>query len=391
MLRIYSSFLCLLIILAGCDAKPSPGWARTIKPVTVNAELVKRLNQVNKILDGSLFDFLLVQRSPVSTSNEIRDCVAGGTEVKFLIENPDLSLPLMFERFDPEKLSSYALCVYFLVFQKTASAESLPYIIDYLVSVDEGIVNPDGGRLYDAVEWAVSAANSITACRLTDDDISDEQRKQRVHLKQWYEQWYKKYERNRDKAKPSPAKLKPRLIKSVKVNAELIKRLNRVNEILEDNDVGKCMNTPRGGIASDIGLLGIIVAGETEVRFLIENPDISLPLMFERLDHKKVSNTDFLLFCVYFIVFGKTRSAESIPYICDYITLADEKVDKQKEALKGSMIDPVGYALSAAREITSLKIDHMLETPKESAELAARLRQWYEDYKKTHPTTGMQK
>jgi hypothetical protein len=157
---------------------------------------------------------------------------------------------------------------------------------------------------------------------------------------------------------------------------EVVKRTNQANEILDAIE-----REPSSIFAklSDFASGSYIyrgVAENTKTRFLIENSDIALPLMFERLDSKKASGGILLL---YFIVFEKTKSAESIPYVADYIASAIE----QETQLAGTNI--FSCALSAALEITSLKLTDENHTIFEQRlDIAKQLRQWYENYKKSH-------
>ncbi len=167
---------------------------------------------------------------------------------------------------------------------------------------------------------------------------------------------------------------------------ELSKRLNRINEILDAIEKAPWSERFLGnfttGAASSCRVFSSSIARKTEARFLIENSDIALPLMFKRLDSKKA---DGGVAIVYFIVFEHAKSAESIPYIADYIFSLDEG----HREFVGSLVSSFTYALMAAQSTTSLK-QLMNNSPSRTLfdrrlDIAKELRQWYEGYKKQSP------
>jgi hypothetical protein len=177
------NFIILLILLfifsGGCASKSLPPQK--------DPEFVKRLNQINELLDeisadsyGFTMNGLAEFRQDLIRADFAKKC-------KLLIENPDIALPLMFERLDNKELvkDGDALRVYFVVFGKTKSAESIPYIADYLASKEEWNSRPLMGALW--------AAQEITSFKLIDErrsysEICDQRSDIAQKLRQWYEE-----------------------------------------------------------------------------------------------------------------------------------------------------------------------------------------------------------
>lgn len=156
---------------------------------------------------------------------------------------------------------------------------------------------------------------------------------------------------------------------------EVTKRFNRINDILDkiDTDIN-----PLKFVYSEMSFDGDVkesVSSTEECRFLIENPDIALPIMFKRLDNKKLCR-DYYKLGIYFIVFEKTKSAESIPYIAEYLTKVGKDWDDRT----------FNCAIWAAQQITSLKLTDnkhdCSELFDQRKEIADKLNKWYEEHKK---------
>jgi hypothetical protein len=83
-------------------------------------------------------------------------------EIRFLIRKKDVSLPIIFERFHRDAETSYdSVLVYCVVFGRTKSIESLPYLADYIDSLpDSDRHNSISG--YHPFNWAIYAVNMIT-------------------------------------------------------------------------------------------------------------------------------------------------------------------------------------------------------------------------------------
>jgi hypothetical protein len=172
---------------------------------------------------------------------------------------------------------------------------------------------------------------------------------------------------------------------------ELVKRLNRINEILDEIDTNPYRFRLHASIMSDYYQIKEILV--EDCRLLIENPDIALPLMFERLNNKKFLYKDDTL-PIYFIVFERTKSAESIPYISNCIaSVVSDDETKYAEDTKPSVEtgsydcfpqDVFGCAIFAAQNITHpLKfIDVNRTFYEQRLDMANQLRQWYAEYKK---------
>ncbi|MDI6788110.1 MAG: hypothetical protein QME51_07045 [Planctomycetota bacterium] len=167
---------------------------------------------------------------------------------------------------------------------------------------------------------------------------------------------------------------------------ELIKRVNEILDMI-DEDVQLFLSPI--AIASHASSMRRILMRETEAKFLIENPDISLPLMFERLDNKKVP-PDAL--GIYFLVFEKVKSAESIPYIADYIAsvVSDDEWTKFAELTYTDSYpqDAFGCAIFAAYNVTRPPppppfklIDQNRTLYEQRLDIANKLNQWYKDYR----------
>jgi len=153
--------------------------------------------------------------------------------------------------------------------------------------------------------------------------------------------------------------------------------VKRVNEILDkmDKDPMYFIRLSKSSRSSDLGLAQVKIMKMPEGRLLIENPDISLPLMFKRIDAKKVEGKAWL---IYFSVFKETKSAESIPYISEYIASGSEEEAKYFKYLT--------EATTAAQHITSLKLidEERCTFFYQRLDIADKLNQWYENYKTTN-------
>jgi hypothetical protein len=100
--------------------------------------------------------------------------------------------------------------------------------------------------------------------------------------------------------------------------------------------------------ASDSDTKREMILSNDDVKFLTANPDVSIPLMHQQLEEKKIPYTDtdynaFNAVSVYFFVFGETRSIKSIPYLVDYILSVPE------DDCLGNFI----YAVESIRKITN--------------------------------------
>jgi hypothetical protein len=124
-----------------------------------------------------------------------------------------------------------------------------------------------------------------------------------------------------------------------------------------------------------------------EACLLIENKEISLPLIFERFNQLETSGKikdskepegrvyDRVL-ALYFLIFKKTKSIESIPYLCRYLKRVSHRYVLSDKPLA---VDYAGEALST---ITDGQVFAGLISTEEDAERAEK---WFEEYKKTHP------
>jgi len=181
--------------------------------------------------------------------------------------------------------------------------------------------------------------------------------------------------------KEGPFRLEERLkIIRAEKDPKFVKRLNIVNETLDKIDKGEYISY-RVVISSYSDEANKSIAEQKAFSYLIENSDIALPLMMERLNTGKFFDRDEIL-NIYFMVFGKTKSAESIPYIADYIASCPESYKEFLDSRSG----PFTYALMVAKTITSLKeLENAGQTKTifdRCSDIANRLRQWYAEYKK---------
>ena len=71
-------------------------------------------------------------------------------------------------------------------------------------------------------------------------------------------------------------------------------------------------------LAEEPGLVKLYLLKVDDVKFLIENAEISLPLIYELLVNKEWNWTEPQL-CVYFTVFDQTKNPDSLPYLIDYL------------------------------------------------------------------------
>ena len=163
------------------------------------------------------------------------------------------------------------------------------------------------------------------------------------------------------------------------------KYLNQVNDILDainkEPFSERFLRCPGGYGASGASVYSNVIAGQTDVKFLIGHSEIAFPLMFKRIE--KISN-DSPSLILYFIVFQHTKSVESIPYLVDYFTSCPEEPIEHF----GTFSSVFTFAVIAAEEITSLKLVKYDESKKllnpsiQSLDIAKKLRQWYEEHKK---------
>ena len=168
---------------------------------------------------------------------------------------------------------------------------------------------------------------------------------------------------------------------------EFVKRLNYVNELLNEMEISPWSerflppaSSSSSGPRADIRT----VAGKPGVKFLIEYSDIALPLMFERLEKQSVPVATLI---IYYMVFGHTKSAESVPYIVNYIASVSKEQAEYAASLWVEVLpQPLTTALWASEQITSLKlIDENRSFFAQRLDIAKKLRQWYEEYKKQLP------
>ncbi|MEW6027434.1 MAG: hypothetical protein AB1599_09100 [Planctomycetota bacterium] len=166
-------------------------------------------------------------------------------------------------------------------------------------------------------------------------------------------------------------------------NAELANQINEILDALEKQPLDERFF---GYILDASGVHNAyndseVIAQCSDVRILIEHPDISLPLMFKRIE-KLLPTSPTLV--IYFVVFKYTKSPASIPYLADYFASCDE------ESMGRLGNWPSFFALMAAEEITFLKLtdneDSDADTFAKRSDIAKKLRQWYDEYKKRPPT-----
>jgi hypothetical protein len=82
-----------------------------------------------------------------------------------------------------------------------------------------------------------------------------------------------------------------------------------------------------------------------DIKFLIENAEISLPLIYELLANKEWEWTEPRL-SVYFVVFEETKNPDSLPYLIDYL----RKVPPGRNAFTPK--EPFYYAADAVLAFT---------------------------------------
>ncbi|MDI6732686.1 MAG: CHAP domain-containing protein [Planctomycetota bacterium] len=195
---------------------------------------------------------------------------------------------------------------------------------------------------------------------------------------------YESYTENKTDRQERRLRLEEKLkIIKTQQDPEFVKRLNQVNELLDKIEREPYLFFSLIYAMGDTKPEGVI----RECRPLIENSDIALPLMFERLDAKKVSRDTQH---VYFIVFGETKSAESIPYIFECVASVSEEETKYLEsvgidywAARRAGADRFVQAIFAAKDITHpfRFIDEHRSFYKQRLAIANKLNQWYKDYR----------
>jgi len=154
-MRYYTILLLFLILGAGCKFNAaSPKDREQFKRISQVSELIDKLGKdpAGFLLQTAGADELFVERIMLETC-------AG-----FLISNSDIALPLMFERLRKKEVPQGALLVYFFVFEKAKSAESIPYIADYVASASEEEIERCGdfpNRKGANFTYALLAANNI--------------------------------------------------------------------------------------------------------------------------------------------------------------------------------------------------------------------------------------
>jgi len=124
--------------------------------------------------------------------------------------------------------------------------------------------------------------------------------------------------------------------------------------------------------------------GRNEIKFLIKNKDISLPVIFERFYRKEETNSQSML--VYCVVFGRTKSIEVLPYLADYI---DSVPDSDRGYYSGGW-HPFNFAVNAVNMITNSEVSVLPQKGEEDKnpywffdarhKYADAIRRWYKEH-----------
>lgn len=111
-----------------------------------------------------------------------------------------------------------------------------------------------------------------------------------------------------------------------------------------------------------------------EIQSLIEKSDVSVPLMLKRI----ARNQDMYGGLSYsrFLVFGEVKSAESIPFLIDWLIRLSEHHSMMLKYVIGAIMKITGKDMPA---------DDFKSLFDQRYEIAKQAKEWYDNYKKTHP------
>lgn len=187
-------------------------------------------------------------------------------------------------------------------------------------------------------------------------------------------------ERSRDERDKIYSQSKENL-KIIKAEKDPLKKVEKILEELststDDSDIF-LIPSMASGIEHEKDLLLSV----EEVNFLVINKDISIPLMHKMLADKKVTLS---IICVYFAVFGKAKSIESLPFLSEYL----RRVPQIWGKYIGTCSDPFSYALAAIMEITGKNNEYVGNMPgykqrlhafNRRREIADETERWYKEH-----------
>ena len=130
-----------------------------------------------------------------------------------------------------------------------------------------------------------------------------------------------------------------------------------------------------------------ILLQKEELKLIIENHDISLPIIHKRLQERKSERylpspplrSPVRSLSVYFLLLQEIGNNESIPYLVSYLcSLPDE----EKEVVSASW-HPFIYAITAIKKITGsdIPVQDMESLFSRRKDIANAAMQWYEEHK----------
>jgi len=331
--------VCIVLIVVSCMEKKdekTPETATSLSADSCEAERSSRgkevseiAKKVNRILN-SVEEFHLFARA-ASDHATAEDFIIARKEFRFLIECSNVSLPIIFELLDREhKADSIFLTICFLVFAETGEPETIPYLVDYLRSLSEdkkaaarGVLHPFNYAVYAIRKITGSDAPFVAAYDVHFFD-------KRFEIADKAEKWYVEYLN-------APLSEKERAIRIA------LRRLTTDSfwfDITHYQDKGRWIyrSLPEKQKRK-------LLLKKKEVQLLIKESEVSLPLIYERMEKKGPSS-------IYLLILGETKKAESVPYLVEYLKrLPDEESKMSKWEWRRFR-----YALEALQKITKIDI-----------------------------------
>jgi len=260
-----------------------------------------------------------------SDPGAVVDSTVVNEEVRFLIENSSVSLPMILEWLDKGYTKGrIPLTVFFIVFTECGDPKAIPYLIDYLRNLPES-EKGGAGLPTHPFRHAINAIEALTGIDFTPSSFGDLFGR-RFEVADKAERWYVEY------LQKEPPDEREKAVRAA---------LRRLTTRTFWFDI---LHTKKELSREERRKL---LLKKKEVKLLIKESDVSLPLLYERIGKRKGPLN------IYFLILGETRKAESVPYLVEYLKgLPDEErmmdIDSEWEKF--------GAALEALRKITKIDI-----------------------------------
>jgi hypothetical protein len=189
--------LCFLIACGNIKVKER--WASEKAEILKRSEIIlekkdpETIREINGILDELENDWAVEILSgwiPGGTSEGL--LFANKKEVSLLIQKSDVSLPIIFKRIsalNTKEIASdhprrQAMVLYFLVFKETKNPESIPFLIDYIISLP---IKEENTWPRHPFCDAINAINKITGKNYDYTNAFDNRFKIADEAEKWYD------------------------------------------------------------------------------------------------------------------------------------------------------------------------------------------------------------